>query len=113
MIKIIYSSLEPSVAELRFLAQEDYENGRIVDAVDNFSKLSQCCENDFSVFLSLGIISLFHEKDKEKALEYFNKAIEIVKSQSDFYTILLCYTKHWYYVILIVLMKLKDFQSRR
>ncbi|MDP6925109.1 MAG: hypothetical protein R2568_01420 [Candidatus Scalindua sp.] len=86
MIKIIYDSLEPSVAELRFVAQEDYENGRIADAVDNFSKLSQCCENDFSVFLSLGIISLFHEEDKEKALEYFNKAVEIVESQSDFYT---------------------------
>jgi len=85
MIKVIYASLEPSVAELRFLAQEDYENGRIADAVDNFSKLSQCCEDDFSVFLSLGIISLFHEKDKEKALEHFNKAVEIVEPQSDFY----------------------------
>ena len=78
MIKIIYASLEPSVAELRFLAQEDYENGRIADAIDNLSKLAQCCENDFSVFLSLGIINLFHEKDKEKALEYFDKAVEIV-----------------------------------
>ena len=86
MIKIIYASLEPSVAELRFLAQEAYEDGRIADAIDNFSKLSECCEDDFSVFLSLGIISLFHEKDKEKALEYFDKAVEIVESQSDFYT---------------------------
>lgn len=86
MIKIIYDSQEPSFSELRFQAQEAYENGRIADALDIFSKLSQCCENDFSVFLSLGIISLFHEKDKEKALEYFNKAVEIVESQSDFYT---------------------------
>ena len=86
MIKIIYAPLDPSFAEMRSLAQKAYENGRIADAVDNFLKLSQCCENDFSVFLSLGIISLFHEKDKEKALGYFNKAIEIVESQSDFYT---------------------------
>jgi len=74
-IKIIYDSQEPSFLELRFQAQEDYENGRIADALDNFSKLSQSCENDFSVFLSLGIISLFQEKDKEKALEYFDKAV--------------------------------------
>ena len=86
MIKIIYDSQEPSFSELRSVAQEDYENGRIADAIDNFSKLSQCFENDFSVFLTLGIISLFHEKDKEKALENFNKAVEIVESQSDFYT---------------------------
>jgi tetratricopeptide (TPR) repeat protein len=86
MIKIIYDSQEPSFSELRSLAQEDYENGRIADAINNFSKLAQCCENDFSVFLSLGIINLFHEKDKEKALENFNKAVEIVESQSDFYT---------------------------
>ena len=86
MIKIIYAPLDPSFAEMRSLAQKAYEDGRIADAVDNFLKLSQCCENDFSVFLSLGIISLFHEKDKEKALGYFNKAIEIVESQSDFYT---------------------------
>ena len=86
MIKIIYASLEPSVVELRSSAQEAYENGRIADAIGYFSKLSECCEDDFSVFLSLGIISLFHEKDNEKALSYFDKAVDVVGPQSDFYT---------------------------
>jgi tetratricopeptide (TPR) repeat protein len=86
MIKILYSSQEPSYAGMRRLAQEDYENGRIADAIRNFLKLSQRFKDDFSVFLSLGLISLFHEKDKEKALEYFTESIEIARSQSDFYT---------------------------
>ncbi|MBC8549981.1 MAG: hypothetical protein H8D23_10050 [Candidatus Brocadiales bacterium] len=86
LLKILYNSLDPSFAKMRFLAQEAYEKGKIADAADNFRKLSQSCESDFSVFLSLGIISLFHEKNKEKALEYFNKAVEIAKSQSDIYT---------------------------
>jgi len=47
MIKIIYASLEPSVVELRSSAQEAYENGRIADAIGNFSKLYEYCEDDF------------------------------------------------------------------
>jgi len=86
MLEILYASQEPSYAGMRRMAQEDYENGRIPDAIRNFLKLSQCFKDDFSVFLSLGLISLFHEEDKEKALEYFDESLEIAKSQSDFYT---------------------------
>ncbi len=86
MLNIVYASQDPSFVEMRRLAQEAYENGRMVDAADKFMELSHCCKNDFSVFLSLGIISLFHKKDKEGSLEYFNKAVETVESQSDFYT---------------------------
>lgn len=55
-VKNLYAPLEPSFAKMRFLTQEAYEEGKIADAVDNFLKLSQRCKNDFSVFLSLGII---------------------------------------------------------
>ncbi len=86
LLEIVYDSQDPSLAGMRRLEQDAYENGSMADAIHYFLKLSQSIENNFSVFLSLGIISLFHEDDKEKALEYFNKAIEIVESQSDFYT---------------------------
>ena len=86
LLKIFYDSLDPAIARLILKAQEAYEKGKIADAEDKFQELSQQCEDDFSIFLSLGIISLFHKKDKEKALEYFSKAVEISKPQSDFYT---------------------------
>ncbi len=86
LLEIVYDSQDPSFAGMRRLAQSAYEDGSMADAMHYFLKLSQNFQNDFSVFLSLGIIRLFHEDDKEKALEYFNKAIEIVESQSDFYT---------------------------
>ncbi|MGR3303214.1 MAG: tetratricopeptide repeat protein [Candidatus Scalindua sp.] len=86
MLKVIYASQDASSTNMRFLAQDAYEEGKIADALVIYSELSQNCQNDFSVFLSLGIICLFYEKNKEKALDNFNKAIEIAKLQSDYYT---------------------------
>jgi tetratricopeptide (TPR) repeat protein len=86
MLKVLYASQDVSLMNMRFLAQGAYEEGKIADALSIYSELSQNYHDDFSVFLSLGIICFFHEKNKEKALDNFNKAIEIVKLQSDYYT---------------------------
>ncbi len=86
MLKALYASQDASLMNMRLLAQDAYEGGEIADALSIYSELSQKYQDDFSVFMSLGIISLFYEKNKEKALDNFNKAIEIARSQSDYYT---------------------------
>lgn len=86
MLRVLYASQNVSLINMRFLAQEAYEEGKIADALSMYLGLSQKYQDDFSVFLSLGIIYLFYEKNKNKALDNFNKAVEIAKSQSDYYT---------------------------
>ena len=86
MLKALYASQDVSLLNMRFLAQGAYEEGKIADALAIYLELSQKYQDDFSVFLSLGMINLFYEKNKEKALDNFNKAIEIAKPQSDYYT---------------------------
>ncbi len=86
MIRVLYASQDVSLLNMRLLAQGAYEEGKIADALSIYLELSQKYQDDFSVFLSLGIICFFYEKNKEKALDNFNKAIETAKSQSDYYT---------------------------
>ncbi len=86
MLKIIYEPLDNSLSMKRTLAQRAYEKGNLEDATALYLKLSRDCQNDFSVFLTLGIIYLFKKDDREEALDYFNKSIQISQPQSDYYT---------------------------
>ena len=86
MLKVLYASQDASLTNMRFSAQDAYEGGKIADALSIYSELSQKYQDDFSVFLSLGIICLFYEKNNNKALDNFNKAIEVARLHSDYYT---------------------------
>ncbi len=66
--------------------EEDYAQGHIDAALENFLTLTKENEFDFSIYTSIGIIYLFHKIDKEKALYYFDKAAIYAKKQSAYYT---------------------------
>ena len=55
-------------------------------ALEIFTDIESQIKNDFSIYMSLGIISLFHKIDKNKALGYFDKAARYVRLHSDYYT---------------------------
>lgn len=86
IIKVLYAPLSKLLKDMRLEAQVAYEKGKMADALINYLELSQVNKKDFSVYISLGIFYLFYEVNKEKALYNFDKAIEITKSHSDYYT---------------------------
>jgi hypothetical protein len=70
---------------LRDKAEGAYASGKMDDALVYLTELEPQTVKDFSVCISLGMIYLFHKIDKEKALEYFEKAVKNAGSQFAYY----------------------------
>lgn len=70
---------------LRDKAEDAYASGKMDNALVHFTELEPQTVKDFSVCISLGVIYLFHKIDKEKALEYFEKAVKSAGSQFAYY----------------------------
>jgi len=85
ILKTLYRSFDKRTIELRLETSEEYGKGLINQALANYLTLSRVNEYDFSVHMSIGIIYLFHEANKEKALDFFNKAIIYAEKQSAAY----------------------------
>ena len=85
ILKTLYRSFDNRTIELRLETSEDYGKGLINQALANYLTLSRVNEYDFSVHMSIGIIYLFHEANKEKALDSFDKAIIYAEKQSAAY----------------------------
>ena len=85
ILKTLYTSFSKRTRELRLETSEDYGKGLINQALANYLALSNENEYDFSVHMSIGIIYLFHEANKEKALDSFDKAIIHAGKQSAAY----------------------------
>ena len=85
ILKTLYRSFDKRTIELRLETSEEYGKGLINQALANYLTLSRVNEYDFSVHMSIGIIYLFHEANKEKALDSFDKAIIYAEKQSAAY----------------------------
>ena len=72
-------------AKLRSNAQNAYSKGWFEEALKDFLKVEKRESADFSVFVSIGMIYLFHQVNKERAFDYFQKAEKWIKSKSSFY----------------------------
>jgi tetratricopeptide (TPR) repeat protein len=70
---------------LRDKAEDAYASGKMDNALVHFTELEPHTVKDFSVCISLGVIYFFHKIDKEKALEYFEKAVKNAGSQFAYY----------------------------
>jgi tetratricopeptide (TPR) repeat protein len=75
-----------STAQFKISAQNAYSKGWFEEALKDYHKVEKRDEADFTVYTSLGIIYLFHLVNKERALEYFQKAGEWARNKSPFYT---------------------------
>ncbi len=86
ILVVLMSPLDTHAKERRKRAEKAYENGWIDDAEDEFLESEKLNKYDFSIHISLGNIYLFHKINKERALEYFDKAIKYAKPESPYYT---------------------------
>ncbi len=76
---------DEQIDKVRYQAGNAYVKGNIQEALGKFLELKSFIQNDFSNTISLGMVYLFHEVDKEMALDYFNMAIGYVKPFSSYY----------------------------
>ncbi len=71
--------------KIRKRAENAYAKGDMQEALEAFLEFKTFNQNDFSNSIGLGIVYLFYEIDKKKALDYFDKAVEYVKPFSSYY----------------------------
>lgn len=86
ILEVLMAPLDTKAQERRKRAEKAYSNGLIEDAEEEFLESEKLNKFDFSIHISLGMIYLFHKIDKEKALEYFEKAIKYARPESKYYT---------------------------
>ncbi|GJQ59981.1 MAG: hypothetical protein D8M57_14100 [Candidatus Scalindua sp. AMX11] len=82
----LYKTFKPQVKKLFNDAKAAYGEGSVEEALEKFLELDAEISFDFATHITLGIIYLFHEINKERAGEYFNKALNYVRSTSHYYT---------------------------
>ncbi len=85
IIRAICGVSDKQINMLRDKAEDAYATGKMDDALVYFTELEPQTVKDFTVCISLGMIYLFHKIDKEKALEYFEKAIIYARLLSAYY----------------------------
>ena len=86
ILEVLMTPLDTQAKERRKRAENAYSNGWIDDAEEEFLESENLNRYDFAIHISLGMIYLFHKIDKNKALEYFEKAIKYATPESKYYT---------------------------
>ena len=82
----IWHPFDAAARNKKELAQKAFDRGWFGDAEKYFLDSANIISFDFSVYISLGMIYLFHKVDRQKALSYFDKAIIYAKPESNYYT---------------------------
>ena len=85
ILEVLMAPLNTQAKERRKRAEEAYANGWIDDAEEEFLASEKLNKYDFSIHISLGTIYLFNKLNKNKALEYYEKAIKYAKPKSPYY----------------------------
>ena len=85
-MRIVYATLDMKQKELKNEAENAYISGKIDEANEYFLLLLKNTKTDFSAYISLGIIYLFHKINKEKALGFFKDAVDYSRFQSAYHT---------------------------
>jgi len=85
ILAVLMAPLNTQAKELRRRAEDAYANGWFEDALEDFLESEKKNKYDFLVHISIGMINLFQKIDKEKAFEYFEKAIRYAKPKSPYH----------------------------
>ena len=85
ILGVLIAPLDTQAKELRRRAEDAYANGWFKEALEDFLESEKKNKYDFLVHISIGMIYLFRKIDKEKALEYFDKAIKYAKPKSPYH----------------------------
>lgn len=86
ILEVLNAPLDTQAKELRKRAEKAYANALHDDALIDFLESENKNRYDFSVHISIGMIYLFHLKNRDKALEYFEKAIKYARAESPYHT---------------------------
>ncbi len=85
-LEALYKTYKPQVRRLFKDAKSAYGDGSVEEALEKFLELDKEICFDFATHITIGIIYFFHYIDKAKAGEYFEKALNYVRSTSHYYT---------------------------
>lgn len=85
ILKVLQAPLSAQAKELKKRAENAYRHGWIDDALEDFLESEKKNRYDFTIHQSLGNIYLFHKKDPNKALEYYEKALKYATPYSPYY----------------------------
>lgn len=85
ILEVLMAPLDTQAKELRKRAEDAYANGWFEDALADFLESEKKNRYDFSVQISIGMIYLFQRINKEKALEFFDKAIKYARPKSNYH----------------------------
>jgi tetratricopeptide (TPR) repeat protein len=85
ILDVLRAPLDTQAKELRYRAEDAYNNGWIEDALEDFLDSEKKNRYDFTIHQSLGNIYLFHKKTPEKALEYYEKAVKYATPKSPYH----------------------------
>jgi len=85
ILEVLMAPLDTQAKELRRRAEDAYANGWFEDALDDFIESEKKNKYDFSVHISIGMINLFQKVDREKALEYFERAVKYARPKSQYH----------------------------
>jgi tetratricopeptide (TPR) repeat protein len=85
ILRVLQAPLDTQAKELRKRAEDAYRNGWIDEALEDFLESEKKNRYDFTVHQSLGNIFLFHKKNPEKALEYYEKAAKYATPKSPYH----------------------------
>ncbi|MDR4497443.1 MAG: hypothetical protein MRK02_05905 [Candidatus Scalindua sp.] len=82
----LYKPFNRQVKEIWNEAKTAYGDGRLDEALEKFLELEKEIVFDYSAHITIGLVYLFHKINKEKALGYFDKALNHARSNSHYYT---------------------------
>lgn len=85
IVEILVAPLDTQAKELKKRADEAYANEWFDDALVDYQASEEKNKYDFTIHMSMGMIYLFNIINKEKALEYFDKATKYAKPKSNYH----------------------------
>jgi len=85
ILEVLMAPLDTQAKELRKRAEDAYANGWFEDALEDFLQSEMKNKYDFTVHISIGMIYLFQKVDRDKAFEYFQKAVKYARPKSKYH----------------------------
>ncbi len=85
ILEMLQAPLDTQAKELKRRGEDAYRNDWIDDALEDFLGSEKKNRYDFTIHQYLGNIYLFHKKNPEIALEYYEKAVKYATPKSRYY----------------------------
>ena len=85
ILEVLKAPLDTQAEEYKKRGEYAYSNGLFDDAIEEFLESEKRNKFDFSIYISIGMIYIFQKINREKALEFFEKAVKYAKPKSTYH----------------------------